>query len=148
MPQDPLGAAAPPTGAVAAPDLVIELPDDPGAVAIAREAVRRAAEGKLSETCVASAVLLTSELVTNALVHAHAPVSLHVQSQFGRISVAVGDRSRTLPAPRAPDDTPLSANGRGLLIVAALATSWGSQYVDSAAGKVVWFEVHDEHPAA
>ena len=147
MPQDPAGAEVPATGAVAAPDLVMQLPDDLGAVAIAREAVRLAAEGKLSEACVASAVLLTSELVTNALVHARAPVSLHVQSQFGRISVAVADRSTTLPAPRALDDTPLGASGRGLLIVAALATLWGSQYVPSAAGKVVWFEVHDEHPA-
>jgi anti-sigma regulatory factor (Ser/Thr protein kinase) len=146
-PRDAFGTAGAPTGAVTAPDLVMQLPDNPGAVAIAREVVRGAAQGNLSETRTANAVLLTSELVTNALLHAGSPVSLRVQAQLGRISVAVGDQSTKLPTPRALEDRPLSVGGRGLLIVAALASLWGSQHGPNTAGKVVWFEVHDEQPA-
>jgi anti-sigma regulatory factor (Ser/Thr protein kinase) len=84
------------------------------------------------------AVLLTSELVSNAIMHARSPVTLTVTLDDDRLSVAVADDSATTPAPR--DKTiPSAASGRGLQIVDALATNWG---VDPAAGgKTVWFEL-------
>jgi anti-sigma regulatory factor (Ser/Thr protein kinase) len=77
--------------------------------------------------------------VTNAVVHAHTAVELcAARDDDGALRVDVFDRaagSDVAPRRRTPD--PASENGRGLAIVASLASSWG---VDEAgSGKSVWF---------
>ena len=76
--------------------------------------------------------LVTSELVTNALVHGLAPYELRLHRTAGEIVVEVGDASRTRPAIRDPDER----GGRGLSIIAVLADRWGVR--PSPDGKAVW----------
>jgi two-component sensor histidine kinase len=79
-------------------------------------------------------MLLVSELVTNSVVHAGGPVTLRAQLDGPVLQVNVDDTAATLPAPRQPDTT----GGRGLHIVAALATDWGSA-PRRGDGKTTWF---------
>lgn len=83
-------------------------------------------------------MLLTSELVSNALLHARTQVDLLLVMAASALRVEVHDSSRRQPQLRAaapPDAT----TGRGLLMVDALAERWG---IDGTAdGKTVWFEL-------
>jgi anti-sigma regulatory factor (Ser/Thr protein kinase) len=85
------------------------------------------------------AELLTSELVTNALVHTDhgAVVTATVAARTG-LRVEVRDFDGVPPLPYVPvqDD---STHGRGLFLVQALADAWGVQ--GHGVGKTVWFEV-------
>ncbi|WP_255115193.1 ATP-binding protein [Streptomyces sudanensis] len=69
------------------------------------------------------AVLVVSELVTNAIRHGRGEVGLKVTVLTGELLIEVGDRS-TAPARlrTAGDD---DEDGRGLLLVTALARTWG-----------------------
>lgn len=86
-------------------------------------------------------VLLTSELVTNAVVHGRTPVELRLSDDGARIKVEISDGD---PAPLPPagngssDDQP---SGRGLLIVDSLSDGWGCRRRRVPPGKVVWFEL-------
>ena len=83
------------------------------------------------------AVLLTSELVTNVLLHAGTDLEVRVKTDPARIRVEVhdGDNRSPRPSPAGPEAT----SGRGLLLVEHLA---GKRGVDPAAdGKAVWFEM-------
>jgi anti-sigma regulatory factor (Ser/Thr protein kinase) len=82
-------------------------------------------------------VLLTSELVSNVVLHARTPVELTVRSAQGVLRVEVGDHSPQLPIVKDYDRT--AVTGRGLQLVAALADRWGVEPSDN--GKVVWFEI-------
>ncbi|WP_030760390.1 ATP-binding protein [Streptomyces griseus] len=85
------------------------------------------------------AELLTSELVTNALVHTGhgAVVSATVEPEQLRVEVRDFEPGLTGPlVPPADDGT----HGRGLFLVSELADSWGVEERD--AGKVVWFELN------
>jgi anti-sigma regulatory factor (Ser/Thr protein kinase) len=83
------------------------------------------------------ATLLTSELVTNAILHAGTEIEVEVTLEAGRARVAVKDRNSQLPEPRTgPRD---ATTGRGLRLVAAMASAWGAERIDD--GKVVWFDL-------
>jgi anti-sigma regulatory factor (Ser/Thr protein kinase) len=87
-----------------------------------------------------TAVLLTSELVTNALVHAATDLTVHVDLTCERLRVEVDDGSAMAPAAGPVDMADLvSTGGRGLPLVATLALRWGWEPL--ADGKRVWFEV-------
>ena len=86
------------------------------------------------------AQLGVSELVTNALLHATAPVRVCVRGTVKHPRVEVHDGSRVrpvLPSPDSGDDELLLTFGRGLAIVARCADAWGAQI--EADGKTVWF---------
>lgn len=81
--------------------------------------------------------LLTSELVTNAVVHARSDVEVTVSLGARAVRVEVADDGPGRPAVRRAG--PDSPSGRGLTLVDAVADRWG---VDHAApGKSIWFEV-------
>jgi DNA-binding NarL/FixJ family response regulator len=84
-----------------------------------------------------SAALLVSELVTNAVVHAHSDVELAVHLRPQRVRVEVIDQAQEVVRRRdAKDD---EQSGRGMALIEALATAWG---IDSLlSGKSVWFEL-------
>jgi anti-sigma regulatory factor (Ser/Thr protein kinase) len=82
------------------------------------------------------AVLLTSELVTNAVKHtAGGAVTLGIQCTHGQLRVDVHDTSPSLPVLA---DVPADAEaGRGLALVADLSADWG--FYRTPAGKAVYF---------
>jgi len=82
-------------------------------------------------------VLLVSELVTNAIVHAGSEARLAITTGGSSLRVEVGDDSPVHPRVLSPG--PGTAYGRGVGFVARLATSWGVR--DEPVGKVVWFTV-------
>jgi anti-sigma regulatory factor (Ser/Thr protein kinase) len=92
----------------------------------------------MGDEVVRTVELLTSEVVTNALLHAHSAPELHVFVVEGVIRVEVCDRSTLAPIQRPVDGE--SASGRGMMIVEALAQSWGVDRLQDG-GKQVWFEV-------
>jgi anti-sigma regulatory factor (Ser/Thr protein kinase) len=83
------------------------------------------------------AVLLTSEAVTNAVVHAGTPIDVVVTVDAAMARIEVHDGQPDLPVARdpAPDD----ASGRGLRVIEALAEAWGVQH--SVDGTCLWFEL-------
>ena len=83
------------------------------------------------------AALLTSELVTNALLHAATPMCVTLHKLPDRIRIDVADGSTSSPAIK--DYGPDAATGRGLTLFKTLAADWGVQSVTG--GKIVWFEL-------
>lgn len=83
------------------------------------------------------ATLLTSELVTNAIVHAGGCVRLRVSVHDSTVRVTVEDPSREQP--RVRRTTSDAVTGRGLALVAAMSDRWGAALLDE--GKAVWFEL-------
>ncbi|MFH8489037.1 ATP-binding SpoIIE family protein phosphatase [Streptomyces longisporoflavus] len=82
-----------------------------------------------------TALLLTSELLTNAFRHARGPFHLRVWHSVRELGVEITDRST--PRPRARLAASTEEDGRGLCLVEALADAWGTR--PSATGKTVWF---------
>lgn len=87
------------------------------------------------------AVLLTSELVSNAIKHGRGQISLDLEWDVDEVHVHVHDTG-TKPIVMAPDWDLGAASGRGLQLVAALATAWGVEHRNDGRGKVVWFRLH------
>jgi anti-sigma regulatory factor (Ser/Thr protein kinase) len=115
------------------------LPADRTAAFAARRHLEMACQG-LSADTVDIARLLVTELVSNAVLHAGGTVQLSISRTRGGIRVDVYDES-----PKPPlivEHEPLHEHGNGLRLVAALATSWGTDpRDDTLPGKRVWFEV-------
>ncbi|TQF03815.1 ATP-binding protein [Kitasatospora acidiphila] len=90
-------------------------------------------------------VLLVSELVTNAVVHAGSPAVLRLVWPRGEgpVRVEVADASGTAPRPR--HACPGATSGRGLELVDLLAARWG--WCPQGGGKLVWCEVERTDPA-
>lgn len=84
-----------------------------------------------------AARLLVTEVVTNAVLHARSAVTVEVRDVPGGVRVSVADASPVLPAPR--DYSVQATTGRGLQLVASMATRWGVE--PHHGGKVVWFVV-------
>lgn len=81
--------------------------------------------------------LLASELVTNAILHAHSGVDLSLQRSDDRVRIEVRDDGAGQPLHR---ETPIEAtSGRGLALVDSLSLDWG--VVSHGLGKSVWFEL-------
>ena len=94
---------------------------------------RRVADGVVSKV-----ELLTSEVVTNAIVHARSGPHLAIEVGADRVRVAVRDRSPDVPVRNLTQVDDVS--GRGVLIVDELATAWGVERERNGT-KQVWFEV-------
>ena len=118
----------------------ISLPQTAASPAEARAQVKRfaAQHDLLGQAGVA--LLVLSELVTNAVLHGAEPIQVCVTSDGTslRIEVSDGDThtGRIAPQPHRPSD---QAGGRGLHIVNSLAREWG--VTNDGTGKTVWAEV-------
>ncbi len=121
----------------------IDLPPERSAAAQARRFAREvsASWGLLPEV-IDDVELLVSELVTNAVLHAHSAARLTIEHFDDRIRVTVADSSAA--PPRLRDYGPEAATGRGVFLVDRLAHQWGVE-TDDDAGKRVWFEVAVEN---
>jgi len=114
----------------------VRLAAGPAAAAEARGQVRAAIRAWDLPVDPDVAVLLASELVTNAVGHeAGETVMLAITRSFGQLRVDVHDTSPTLPV---LTDAPVDAEaGRGLMLVTILSASWG--VYRTPAGKAVYF---------
>jgi anti-sigma regulatory factor (Ser/Thr protein kinase) len=89
------------------------------------------------EELVESARLLVSELIVNAVIHAHTAAELCMRCNGSVLRVEVSDGSSV--APRRRPYSPTATTGRGLMILEAVADHWG---VEIGTGtKTVWFEL-------
>lgn len=107
---------------------------EPRSVAQARTQVAERLTG-LADEPLEIVVLLTSELVTNAVLHGAGPVRVHVVWSDGRVRVEVADQSPAWPVVRLVDGDGLG--GRGLTLVEGLSSGWG--VLAGGTGKTVWF---------
>lgn len=118
----------------------VVLEDSPRACGIGRSFLReKLRDWRLDEDTVETAVLLVSELVTNAIVHAGTTSVLTVTLTDGTLTVRVRDRGRGAGAVLLPDDDLTRVFGRGLQLVDALAERWGTERDEQ--GSTSWFEI-------
>ncbi|MGW1102270.1 ATP-binding protein [Streptomyces sp. NPDC002540] len=118
------------------------LPAHPESVAGARRLTRaRLDEWRLDEDTHEAAILIVSELVTNAVVHTmSARVVCELHRLDRRLRIAVQDQGHLPGGPRlcrTSDDE----HGRGLLLVDAMSSSWGSRDAGNGSGRIVWAEL-------
>jgi serine phosphatase RsbU (regulator of sigma subunit)/anti-sigma regulatory factor (Ser/Thr protein kinase) len=93
-----------------------------------------------------TAVLLTDEVVANAVRHAHRHIRLDVGADDVRVRIEVFDDSHR--EPKLVQGPVTATAGRGLLLVDALAASWGVRSSEGDLGKTVWFIVDRASDAA
>ena len=91
--------------------------------------------GIVGPASIDNVVLLTNELVTNAVVHAGTRIDVVVRDLHGFVQIEVFDAGKQIPA--VAEGTFASESGRGLGIVAALSAAWGVN--PGPDGKTVWF---------
>jgi hypothetical protein len=114
----------------------VPLTKGPAAAAEARGQVRAAICAWEVPVDASVAVLLTSELVTNAITQeAGKLVTLAISCSCGQLRVDVHDTSRSLPV--LVDASSDAETGRGLMLVATLSSQWG--FYPTPAGKAVYF---------
>ena len=124
----------------------LELPRDARAPGRGRAEVRGILPGRIPETDRATLTLLTSELVTNAVIHpapgVEGTVGLRITAYSDRVRVEVGDGGAGFELqnlrPRRRE-----AGGHGLIVVAGLSSRWGTsrRSLDEGEGFCVWFEL-------
>lgn len=117
----------------------LELPAAPSSVGDARRFVGAALVALDAVAVSEVAALLTSELVTNAVVHAGGPLRVSVRGHAGTVRIAVVDSSTARPNRRQATDS--AVTGRGLSLVTELAERWGVEPLAEGRGKEVWFEL-------
>ena len=83
------------------------------------------------------AVLVATELATNALLHAGGVTAVRVDAADGGVRIEVHDRTRVPPLMALSSDDAMT--GRGLRLVGALSTRWQAE--PTAEGKMVWAEL-------
>lgn len=133
------------------------LPDDPGAqvadlataqrtevfvpTTAAVTAARRFVSATLQhwdlEHIAPDALLVVSEMATNAVLHAGSPFRVFIHHSPGILHLSVRDAQRGWFEQGSPSDA--EVNGRGVSIVEAVADRWGCDAVSD--GKVVWAEL-------
>ncbi|HET6533901.1 MAG TPA: SpoIIE family protein phosphatase [Actinoplanes sp.] len=87
---------------------------------------------------IGAAILCTSELTTNALLHAGTPAEVRIDLSAERLLVSVADTGTRGSVTRAHTDA-LSSRGRGLGLIEELSDSWGTD--PTVRGSTVWFEM-------
>ena len=116
---------------------MLELPLSTESVPTARRFVRDLMIDSDTIADLDTASLLVTEIVTNAVLHAMAPMMLRVDVNADVVRIEVSDGSQLPPRVHAFSAT--AATGRGLRLLESLAERWGVR--PEPGGKVVWFEV-------
>jgi anti-sigma regulatory factor (Ser/Thr protein kinase) len=101
----------------------------------------------VEEIMISNAILCLSELLTNVVLHTDAGCELRVVLDNGVLTTAVRDGgSNVVVAPGNIKGDPLAVHGRGLEVVDASCTKWGSDL--DAGGMTVWFVLEPGNPHA
>jgi len=130
----------------------VRLPNDRRTPAAARALVRSVLEEAGLDVLLNEALLLTTELSTNAVVHAGTELDIEVAADRGGLTVTVTDfaagpveQLAVGPKNEKVDIGEVAERGRGLLLVDHFASRWGT--VHEGTGKGVWFRL-ERHPGS
>ncbi|WP_371101627.1 ATP-binding protein [Streptomyces sp. PU_AKi4] len=151
---EPSGASGAPDGGVAVPTATPESSGPSGGGQVrrlsfdARDFTRQAlyAWGWLpaatadQRAAAEDVLLVVSELVTNACLHAEGQDHLAITCDKKVIRIEVTDRGTGQPAPRTPHRAG-RPGGHGMFIVQRLCLDWGVVRAPDVAGKTVWAEL-------
>jgi anti-sigma regulatory factor (Ser/Thr protein kinase) len=125
----------------------LELPATPVAPGLARRFVTKGlVVAESDHVDVDVAVLLTSELVANAVLYGAAPIRLQLHRQPGTVRIEVHDHGPPFSPPAEAACSLTDEGGRGMPLLDALATSWGIHSRRNIAGKTLWFELTGKQP--
>ena len=113
----------------------VHLAGERRSVGAARRFLDEVVAGRLGEDDLDTATLLVTEVVTNAVLHAHTDVAVHVAVEGQGLLVQVDDGSPAAPHRREHDEE--AVFGRGLELVEHLADEYG--VLANGGGKTVWF---------
>jgi hypothetical protein len=141
----PAGAAPAPVGRQARR---LSLEGESGVVPLARDFARQAlyawgwlpAASADRRAAAEDVLLVVSELVTNACLHAEGPDELRISCDNKVLRIEVSDRGAGQPAPRTPHRAG-RPGGHGMFIVQRLCLDWGVVRTPGVAGKTVWAEL-------
>ncbi|MCT7355031.1 ATP-binding protein [Streptomyces sp. 15-116A] len=144
----PSGAAGSPGSPAGRQVRRLSFDDQSGVVPLARDFTRQAlyAWGWLpaatadQRAAAEDVLLVVSELVTNACLHAEGPDQLTLTCDNKVIRLEVTDRGTGQPAPRTPHRAG-RPGGHGMFIVQRLCLDWGVVRTPGVAGKTVWAEL-------
>jgi anti-sigma regulatory factor (Ser/Thr protein kinase) len=119
--------------------LRMTLPTATRSVWLARQATRVTLAAWRLAHVEETAVLLVSELVTNAVRHARGTdvITVDLRAARTRLRIEIQDTDQRWPQPRIPDG--FDESGFGFVLVDALAEAWG--VLETEAGKAVWAEL-------
>ncbi|MET7347607.1 MULTISPECIES: ATP-binding protein [Streptomyces] len=140
------GGLAAPSGGRQARRLSFD--DESGVVPLARDFARQAlhawgwlpAASADRRAAAEDVLLVVSELVTNACLHAEGPDELRISCNNKVLRVEVSDRGAGQPAPRTPHRAG-RPGGHGMFIVQRLCLDWGVVRTPGVTGKTVWAEL-------
>lgn len=119
-----------------------DLSEGPQAAGQARRLVRDVLEKVRATQILDDALLIVSELATNAVRYGAGPISAHISVDDRALTIAIQDaRASDLPYPRVLTQT--EPDGRGMHLVSAMASRWG--WHRNQDSKVVWAELPLHH---
>ncbi|MGW3915439.1 ATP-binding protein [Streptomyces sp. NPDC005070] len=148
----PVGGASPAAGAasvsVGRQVRSLSLAGESGVVPLARDFARQAlyawgwlpAPSADRRAAAEDVLLVVSELVTNACLHAEGPDGLRISCDNKVLRIEVSDRGSGQPAPRTPHRAG-RPGGHGMFIVQRLCLDWGVLRTPGVTGKTVWAEL-------
>jgi anti-sigma regulatory factor (Ser/Thr protein kinase) len=118
----------------------LPLPAELTAPRLARQVVRDACATWGLENLADAAALVVTEMTTNAVLHAHAPITLTATQSETDLTITLADGDSRLP--QADQTLASREHGNGITLIGAMADEWGA-YRD-AVGKTVWarFSLH------
>ncbi|MEV4478211.1 SpoIIE family protein phosphatase [Micromonospora coxensis] len=117
----------------------MEMPAEPTAPSRVRHwMTAQLTDWQVPEAVIGAAVLCTSELTTNALLHAGTAARVVIDLSAERLLVSVADSGTRGAVTRTQTDT-LSSRGRGLGLIEQLSDAWGTD--PTVRGSTVWFEI-------
>ncbi|MFD8965366.1 ATP-binding protein [Streptomyces sp. NPDC059568] len=147
---EPDAAEAPPTPSAPSDERVrtLALSGASGVVPLSRDFTRQAlhdwgwlpASAADRRAAAEDVLLVVSELVTNACLHAEGPERLRVTCTAKVLRLEVTDRGTGQPAPRTPHRAG-RPGGHGMFIVQRLCLDWGVIRTPGTPGKTVWAEL-------
>jgi CheY-like chemotaxis protein len=119
-------------------DAALDLPRDLSGVRVARQFVSQKLHEWDLDPVLDDALLIVSELATNAMTHAHSGCGLRLVLTPTALRIEVVDSGGGTPEPQPPSTT--GESGRGVHLVAALTNAWGMEVIEGE-GKLVWAEL-------
>jgi anti-sigma regulatory factor (Ser/Thr protein kinase) len=116
------------------------LPPEPTSARACRRFITTTLDEWGADAVADDAALLSSELVTNAVLHARTEIRVEILLDEGVLRVEVHDLDPRLPSVRSY--SVMSGTGRGLSLVEHTAESWSAEALPDG-GKKVWFELRE-----